>query len=613
MDFKYLNSGLVASLLLVATACSSDDVVSPAPQDGEALVSFTVALPADMSSRTYNDGKSAVNLEYAVYDASGEHLRDLDGTATMVDLRATIQLRLANSREYSVVFWASAPGSPYTFTSSAATVAVDYSAAIEANDDVCDAFYAKKDVTVNGTLNETVELRRPFAQINVGATDADAATAAGWTTTHTTVGVSKVYGTLNLLSGIVSDNQAFEFTYAAKPGAGETFPVAGVNYQSMVYVLTDADRELVDVTFRAKQDGVTGEVVRNYSNVPVQRNYRTNIYGNILTEEANFNVVIKPDWDGEENIDVTYVSSGAQLVAAIRSGASDIVATENLNIANQGAIEISTPTTLTLAPGTVLSNEGGQQTDKFLNDSELTINAEGATVNLQRQIAWNYGTMTVNGGTFTTSVNNGGTAFLNDNTGSRAAVEQKLILKGVTIKASFFAVGGYGDFEIEDCVIESTSSSKYGSWAYTVRPIGGHMTIKNSTVRGVQGCIAVIDGGYCVVDNCVVEARNSDAAHNDAFYALYTANTGTIEVLSGDFSSDRNPCVYSSDDDLNTNVSGYVILKGGRFSSQPVECEYFKNEETGQWSGTNHELAPAAGYKYETISDGRFVLQVVPE
>ena len=39
-------------------------------------------------------------------------------------------------------------------------------------------------------------------------------------------------------------------------------------------------------------------ITHNYANVPVRRNYRTNIYGNILTEEANFNVEIIPAFDG---------------------------------------------------------------------------------------------------------------------------------------------------------------------------------------------------------------------------------------------------------------------------------------------------------------------------
>ena len=35
---------------------------------------------------------------------------------------------------------------------------------------------------------------------------------------------------------------------------------------------------------------------RSYSNVPVQRNFRTNIYGHILTDQADITVEIKPDF-----------------------------------------------------------------------------------------------------------------------------------------------------------------------------------------------------------------------------------------------------------------------------------------------------------------------------
>ena len=69
----------------------------------------------------------------------------------------------------------------------------------------------------------------------------------------------------------------------------------------MVYALVDADQALVNVTFTAKEDGQAGQIVRTYNNVPVQRNYRTNIYGRILTEEANFVVEINPAGEVPDN------------------------------------------------------------------------------------------------------------------------------------------------------------------------------------------------------------------------------------------------------------------------------------------------------------------------
>jgi D-alanyl-D-alanine carboxypeptidase len=56
---------------------------------------------------------------------------------------------------------------------------------------------------------------------------------------------------------------------------------------------------LVDVTLTLAEDNNTKALTRNYSSVPVQRNYRTNIIGNILTSPAEFNVVILPGFEEE--------------------------------------------------------------------------------------------------------------------------------------------------------------------------------------------------------------------------------------------------------------------------------------------------------------------------
>ena len=68
------------------------------------------------------------------------------------------------------------------------------------------------------------------------------------------------------------------------------FPVAGgYKYLSMDYLLVGADKATVDVAFN-----YGGPQSRTFTNVPVQRNYRTNIYGSLLTNTTDFNVVIEP-------------------------------------------------------------------------------------------------------------------------------------------------------------------------------------------------------------------------------------------------------------------------------------------------------------------------------
>ena len=49
---------------------------------------------------------------------------------------------------------------------------------------------------------------------------------------------------------------------------------------------------------------------RTVGSVPVQRNHRTNIYGQLLTGDITFNVVIKPEYDYNWNQGFEYDQAG---------------------------------------------------------------------------------------------------------------------------------------------------------------------------------------------------------------------------------------------------------------------------------------------------------------
>ena len=166
---------------------------------------------------------------------------------------------------------------------------------ITANKENLDAFFhAETALTVNGPVSKAITLLRPFAQINVGTNDLATADMAGVKVNTSSIAV-KTYRTLNLLSGAVDATTETLVTFAkAAIPSGETFPVDGYDYLSMAYVLVGADKQLVDITLGV--DATTNEPV--FTGVPVQRNYRTNIYGSLLTNPAIFNVEINPDFGG---------------------------------------------------------------------------------------------------------------------------------------------------------------------------------------------------------------------------------------------------------------------------------------------------------------------------
>ena len=257
------------------------------------------------STRAYSDGATATVLQYAVYDAAGNILGDLTKTDATINGSATVNLRLTTGNTYSVIFWAaapvapSAPNAPYTVDFATKTMTVNYAGAVS-NDENRDAFYKYHTFTVNGAQTEKVELKRPFAQLNIGTNDYAASTNAGYTPTQSAVTVKKVYSSINLATGEVDENTKVDAVFGlANIKKDETFPVTGNQYIAMNYVLVGADKEVVDVefTYTNGNDAKT----RTVGSVPVQRNYRTNIYGKLLTSEVDITVTINPEYETPDN------------------------------------------------------------------------------------------------------------------------------------------------------------------------------------------------------------------------------------------------------------------------------------------------------------------------
>ena len=326
----------MSALMLMATSCA-DDQTSDLKAGAESTVTFTAQLPGDMGTRAFADGTKATELHYAVYEkgtttrlkvckkADGTKGQP-EGTATMTGLQTTISLQLTTGKEYDFVFWADAPGdNVYTFNSENQTVTVNYANA-ENNTDNLDAFFGqKKALKVSGNMSILQELRRPFAQINIGTDDFDAAAAAGYTVSESTIGVA-TYNTLNLLSGEVSDPVTATFVKKPIPTEDSKFSVNSKDYKylSMSYVLVPKDKETVDIAFDYTLTN------RTFTNVPVQRNYRTNIYGSLLTNTADFNVVIAPGFnDPDYNHNVITASTQTELATAAQTPNAVIKLKEN--------------------------------------------------------------------------------------------------------------------------------------------------------------------------------------------------------------------------------------------------------------------------------------------
>lgn len=286
----------VAAFGMLMTSCQNDlDFVQ---NTGEtSTVSFQVGTP-EIATRAYSDGMTATVLQYAVYDSEGNILSDLTKTDATINGSTTVNLQLTTGDSYAVIFWAAAEDAPYTVNFDTKTMTVSYDGA-KSNDETRDAFYKYHTFTVTGTQTETIELKRPFAQLNIGTNDYAASTDAGYTPKTSAVTVKNIYSTLDLVEGKVSNEVAAEFALADIK-KNETFPVAGNEYLAMNYLLVAADKEVVDVEFTFADEAGDAKT-RTVGSVPVQRNHRTNIYGKLLTSDVDINVTINPEYEDDLN------------------------------------------------------------------------------------------------------------------------------------------------------------------------------------------------------------------------------------------------------------------------------------------------------------------------
>ena len=295
---------LVLAAAFAMVACQTDINEVGVVAGGEVDVTFEVGTP----TRAYSDGQSATVLQYAVYEGETE-LTALTVTDGEIHGSTTVSFKLVTGNKYTAIFWADNDDAPYTVDFGAKTMTIDYTG-VACNNEKLDAFYAIHEFTVKGAQTETIELKRPFAQLNIGTNDYALSTNAGYTPEYSVVTVKNIFSTLNLWDATVDGETEVTFNYA-EIDKGETFPVTGYQYLAMNYLLVPADKEVVDIEFGYGESSTAAEKTRTVGSVPVQRNYRTNIYGQLLTSDVDINIEIKPAYDDAFNNEGYFVTTDA--------------------------------------------------------------------------------------------------------------------------------------------------------------------------------------------------------------------------------------------------------------------------------------------------------------
>lgn len=331
---KKIFSGMIAAAgLLLATSCSNDNLDVVKTGD-EVQVTFSLAADSGIATRAISDGKSADLLYYAIYNGEKKLITTISPSTNGLFTKSgafpngskkdEVTITLTKGQEYTAVFWAQdSECNAYTVTAEpdGLKVAVNYEG--DNNDETRDAFFKAETFNVTGNAKIDVELKRPFAQINVGVTEADwnAAVAAGINISESKVVIKNAATSINLLTGEVSDETtAVTYDFATIPAKNNEVLAVDANndgtigedenykYLSMSYILTDNDAgkttlepDGLQFTFRPAS-GVDIVFDQGLQSVPVQRNWRTNILGKILTGDIQFNIVIDEIYDNNSNL-----------------------------------------------------------------------------------------------------------------------------------------------------------------------------------------------------------------------------------------------------------------------------------------------------------------------
>ena len=289
---------IVGVLLFAIVACQKTEEQGSHGED--CVARLTVQVPEDVLTKAVSQA-GLVDIVY--YDVWNEDFTTLlfSGSGAVEDCRAELEVALVMDQTFQFIFWAqneNADG-PYSWTN-LKKVNVDYSKFTVNNTDCYDAFYAVATIVADGE-DKVVRLYRPFAQLNFGATRMNA-DFGEFTITSNSVTVSKYASAFDTVGGMAVDYVESPVTFTAATGGlvqAETqdnkdlqVGEAAYYWVAMNYLLVPSDQSTtvnVEASFTTK----VGTVKLKIPNVPLNKNYRTNIVGDLFTSTAQLNIVVE--------------------------------------------------------------------------------------------------------------------------------------------------------------------------------------------------------------------------------------------------------------------------------------------------------------------------------
>ena len=226
------------------------------------------------------------------------------GTNISNPAKTNFTVSLVKGQDYDLLFWADKGDDQgadvYYNTSDLHNVVLG---AYTGNDDRRDAFsQCVTLINVTSDPSTSVQLERPFAQLNIITQDIDDIEANSGTVKVVPDLISVAFTAPTVFNVKTQEASASAaFTSNVAPYYSTVGSQTEHYTLSMDYILASKNQQDVkDVELTAKKNSTVLNT-QTFSNIPLQRNYRTNILGNLLTTTGVFTVETAPVWASPEN------------------------------------------------------------------------------------------------------------------------------------------------------------------------------------------------------------------------------------------------------------------------------------------------------------------------
>ena len=366
---------LLAGMLAAFTACQKDEgLVS----DGATSQTITVTIPQGMQTRAtaadFGNGAKVDRCLLQIYRSGttpakyGEQQSATVQKGTDGKLTATFNLRLVASQTYDFVFWADCSTGDHYNTDDLTNITVkgDYAG----NNDEFDAFTgALLDYQVTGAFSENITLRRPFGQLNVKTLDMTAIPDPDLKPTKVKVAFTAVPTSFDARkSEVGTTTAAAEYTADVLSADGD-LTVDYIWAPVEEATLADFSMTFLNGTTEISTNG-------DFKNIPIRRNYRTNVSGNLLTKQGTFNVTIDPEFYKPD------INDYPELRAALANGGS-VTLSEDVTIEAPLVVETGKTVEIDLNGKDIINTTSLPDTDPRYGNTTVFEVKGGSTLNIK--------------------------------------------------------------------------------------------------------------------------------------------------------------------------------------------------------------------------------------